>query len=105
MKTFASCTLARPQERLRECTGSDLGTEGQGLRLIDRTFRRTNGPMLRRDAMLDFSGMPLQPPSCRQSGDPMTEQRADPQKETVPRSEERRVGKECVSTSSSRWAP
>src|SRR3546814_5206673 len=51
MKTFASCTLARPQERLRECTGSDLGTEGQGLRLIDPTFRRTNGPMLRRDAM------------------------------------------------------
>src|SRR3546814_19282327 len=81
MKTFASCTLARPQERLRECTGSDLGTEGQGLRLIDRTFRRTNGPMLRRDAMLDSSGMPLQTPSCRQSGDPMTEQSADPQKE------------------------
>src|SRR3546814_16191507 len=58
-------------------------TEGQGLRLIDRTFRRTNGPMLRRDAMLDSSGMPLQTPSCRQSGDPMTEQSADPQKETV----------------------
>src|SRR3546814_1506576 len=83
MKTFASCTLARPQERLRECTGSDLGTEGQGLRLIDRTFRRTNGPMLRRDAMLDSSGMPLQTPSCRQSGDPMTEHSADPQTETV----------------------
>src|SRR3546814_11378037 len=83
MKTFASCTLARPQERLRECTGSDLGTEGQGLRLIDRTFRRTNGPMLRRDAMLDSSGMPLQTPSCRQRGAPMTEQSAAPHKKTV----------------------
>ena len=76
MKTFASCMIARPQERLGECAGLHHGTEGMGLRLIDRT-------MLRIDAMLDASGIPFQTPSRRQSGDPMTEQTAHPHKETV----------------------
>src|SRR3546814_14726695 len=43
------------------------------------------------------------PPEPRPDPQPRTQQ---PQTEfTAPRSEERRVGKECVSTCSSRWSP
>src|SRR3546814_18093680 len=55
-----------------------------------------------------LTGVPLgrdPPPSPPATGDVMCEDRRSPATRLSQRSEERRVGKECVSTCRSRWSP